>query len=109
MTNLNVIKFYGFLGKLKRLRRSGWVFKNIHDPESVADHSFAVAILTMVIAPKFKVDQLNAIKMALIHDLGESVIGDIIISDGIKILNDPDKKVADERKALAKILNLVDS
>ncbi len=65
----NLIKFAKIVGKLKRLKRTGWVKNNIIDPESVAEHSFRLAVLTMVLAPKVGVDQLKTTKMALIHDL----------------------------------------
>lgn len=109
MNNADLIKFSRIVGKLKRLKRSGWVLNNITNPETVAEHSFRLAILAMVIAPKMGVDQLKVVKMALVHDIGEAEIGDIIVSDGEKILNDPKVKVENERKALNQILSLVDT
>lgn len=109
MRNSNLIKFSKIVGGLKRLKRTGWVLNNIDNPETVAEHSFRLAILVMILAPKLGVDQLKAIKMALIHDIGEAKIGDIVIYDGEKILNDPNIKIKNERKALAKILSLIDT
>lgn len=57
--------------KCKRLKRTGWVKSQIPDPETVAEHSFRVSLLAMILAPQFKVDQTKVTKMALIHDLGE--------------------------------------
>ena len=49
MSNLeNVINL---LGKLKDLKRSGWLQKDVSRSESVADHTFGVAFLTLLLAP----------------------------------------------------------
>jgi putative hydrolases of HD superfamily len=108
MNNNDLINFYKSISRLKRLKRSGWVLNNIDNPETVAEHSFALALLGMIMASKLNLDIEKVVKMSLIHDLGESVIGDIIVSDGVKILNDPVQKVKNERKALASILKPID-
>jgi putative hydrolase of HD superfamily len=38
------------VGKLKELPRTGWVEQGIEDPESVADHSYRTAVLSMLFA-----------------------------------------------------------
>ena len=43
------------LGKFKDLKRSGWLMFNVTLPESDADHSFGVALLSMMLTP----DTLN--------------------------------------------------
>jgi putative hydrolase of HD superfamily len=58
--------------------------------ESVAEHSFWAAILSLEIASQAKnkgirVDPLRAAAIALIHDMGESIIGDIAKVYGISI------------------------
>lgn len=49
--------------------------------ESVADHSFAVALLTMLEAKRRKLDESAAVEMALIHDLEEAITGDLTPAD----------------------------
>ncbi len=61
---------------LKDLKRTGWQIYNIEDPETVAAHSWSVATLTMIHLPE-NLDMEKALKTALIHDIGESEIGDI--------------------------------
>jgi len=39
------IKFLSELGKLKEMPRRGWVIRDIKNPESIADHTFRVAIM----------------------------------------------------------------
>jgi putative hydrolase of HD superfamily len=90
-------------GKLKRTKRTGWVRAGIPDPESVADHSYRVAILTMIAAADSPVDQLKAIKMALVHDLVEAETGDIVaLPHGGAVLS-ADEKHRLEMAAAARI------
>jgi putative hydrolase of HD superfamily len=64
-------------GKLKKLKRTGWVESRVPDPESVADHSYRVALLAMAISDKQDLDTLKTVRMALLHDLAESTVGDL--------------------------------
>ena len=45
-------------------------------PESVADHSYSMAIMGMVISDLENYDSEKMLKMILLHDLAESKIGD---------------------------------
>ena len=103
---MKILDFYKYLDKLKRTKRAGWISQGILDSESVADHSYSVAALSMILAPKLSVDGDKLIKMALIHDIGESIIGDVRWYTPEKGL-DKDvlaKKEKDEGKAVRKIL-----
>lgn len=63
---------------LKELKRAGWIEKlSMTDGESVADHSFGAAITAMVLSDAMGLDSERAVKMALLHDIAESEIGDI--------------------------------
>lgn len=77
-----LLEFFEEVERLKRTPRSGWSYYGIKSPESVAEHSFMVAILTFIFGrllekegEKLSLDK--AIKMALIHELGETKIGDL--------------------------------
>jgi putative hydrolases of HD superfamily len=72
-----LIDFIVEAGKLKRLPRTGWVECGVPDPESVADHSFRVALIAMVLAGERGLDALKAVRMALLHDLAEAETGDL--------------------------------
>lgn len=63
--------------QLKDLLRSGWVRAGVEQPESVAAHSWGVAFLVMTLAPK-SLDKSRALQIALVHDLAEVVVGDIM-------------------------------
>ncbi len=63
---------------LKKLRRTGWCLRGIRDGESLADHAFGVAILTLLLVefhPQLNRDK--AVRLALLHELGECRVGDI--------------------------------
>ncbi|MEM0439980.1 MAG: HD domain-containing protein [Candidatus Caldarchaeum sp.] len=62
---------------LKRLRRTGWVEVGVKSPESVADHSYALAVMAFISADKLGLDAEKAVKMALVHDIPESFLGDL--------------------------------
>ena len=76
------LDFFSTISKLKESKRAGWVLHGIQNGESVADHSFQVAIMAMFLANNVGVDQNKSVQMALIHDIGESVIGDVITERG---------------------------
>lgn len=69
---------------LKNVPRTGWLYAGISMPEveSVAEHSYGVAMLSVLTAEAFvdkgeKVDLARTLKMALLHDLSESLTFDI--------------------------------
>ncbi len=63
--------------------------KEMKQKESSAEHSWHVALISMIVFYEFdlKVDLLKSIKMALVHDLPESIAGDTdysLVAWGIK-------------------------
>ncbi len=62
---------------LKASPRTGWLRVGIHDPESVADHSWGTALLVLEFAAHAGVELERAVSMALVHDLPEALTGDI--------------------------------
>ncbi len=64
-------------GKLKEIKRTGWVESGVPEPESVADHSYRVALLAMTLSDNKGLDTLKTVRMALLHDLAESEVGDL--------------------------------
>ena len=64
---------------LKNISRQGWVDKlSLDNPESVADHTFSMAVIGMIISDLENLDSEKVLKMILLHDLAESKIGDIV-------------------------------
>ena len=48
----------------------------IKNPESVADHTYVMSAMVMVFCDILGMKTERAMKMAILHDLGESIIGD---------------------------------
>ena len=74
----SLIEFFQTVLKLKTIHRQGW--KNhldMKEPESVADHSYSMTVLAMVLSDLKKLDTARIIKMSLLHDLTEAVTGDL--------------------------------
>ena len=67
---------------LKELTRAGWTRVGIPGPESVADHSWGVAWLVMVLLPA-DLDRGRALSYAVLHDLPEVRVGDLTPADGV--------------------------
>ena len=84
-----------YLG-LKDVLRQGWVNVGVESPESVAAHSWGMAILALKLCP----DDLNlehVLKLCLVHDLPEVIVGDLTPQDDVST------KSADERAAMEQI------
>lgn len=104
------ITFFKTIGKSKRLLRSGWIEHKIKDPESVAEHSFRVAMMAMVLSNKlgYNLDAAKMVKMALLHDTGEVITGDVIVSRGSIIdIEARDTKEIEEREGIRNIFDLI--
>jgi len=78
-----LLRFFHLAGRLKETARAGWALRGIATPESVADHSHRVALLALVLAPRAGLDGSRCVALALVHDLAESLVGDITPYDGI--------------------------
>jgi len=65
--------------RLKRTPRTGWVTRGVPDAESVADHSFGVAFISLILAEVVEqpLDKAKLLIIALLHDLPESLISDL--------------------------------
>ena len=71
-------KFFEKVLELKNVPRQGWKEKlEIGNPESVADHSYSTSVMSMILSDIEGLNTEKIIKMALLHDLAESIIGDI--------------------------------
>ena len=87
----NILKFLLQVGKLKKIKRTGWILRDVKNPESVAEHSFRLAIMAWVFGQKKNLNLEKLIKMALIHDLVEVLAGDSTPYDDL-ILKNPHKR-----------------
>jgi 5'-deoxynucleotidase YfbR-like HD superfamily hydrolase/biotin operon repressor len=72
-----VATFLYEMGHLKNLPRSGWLLLGIPQPESVAEHSFRVACVGIMLAAMEGADVGRTAALALLHDAHETRIGDV--------------------------------
>lgn len=91
------------IGLLKKIQRTGWVVQGVKDVESVAEHSWRVAMLALFFAKDLGLDEMKTVKMSLIHDLGEVIIGDIKWEHGREVIASQEIKHQDEEKAIEKL------
>ncbi|KAM4712557.1 5'-deoxynucleotidase HDDC2 [Anableps anableps] len=77
-----MLQFMKLIGHLKRIPRTGWVYRKVKNPESVSDHMYRMAIMSLTITDP-TVDRDRCIKLALVHDMTECIVGDIAPSDNI--------------------------
>lgn len=107
---VDYLDFFKTVGKSKRIPRSGWVREKVNDPESVAEHSFRTGVIAMVLSDKVgnNLNKDKLIKMALIHDIGEIITGDVVVQRGEIIdLALRDNKEEQERIGIKKIFNQI--
>ncbi len=72
-----LVDFWKLAAKLKKEPRRGWIQRlKLSNVESVADHSYAVALLALYEAGRRGYDVRKTLKLALIHDLEEAITGD---------------------------------
>ena len=77
----SVIKYYVLCNKLKNVIRTGWKDWNVKREriESVAEHIYSVQMLAIAMKSEFHydIDIMKVVLMLAVHELGETVIGDL--------------------------------
>ncbi|PFH59952.1 hypothetical protein XA68_11661 [Ophiocordyceps unilateralis] len=79
------LAFFHMLERLKTTKREGWRRFGILEGESISDHMYRMSMISML-APASLSPRLNlgkCIKMCLIHDMAELLVGDITPKDGV--------------------------
>jgi len=81
-----MLRFFSELGILKKVPRTGWLWRNIPDCESIADHCFRVNLIAMFLCDMANVSSVGAkkrfdagkvMRMAILHEIAECRVGDI--------------------------------
>lgn len=101
---LPLLEAYFELNQLKHLYRQGWLRVGLSREkcESVAEHSFGVALLCLFLADSHfpEADATKVVRIALLHDLGEAYAGDLTPHDAVS----REEKLQRERQAVERIL-----
>ncbi len=94
------LKFLLLANQLKTTPRTGWAVRGVANCESVADHSFGVAITALTLSEMVpqKLDRGKIVIMAILHDMAESVTGDLSLG-GSRLLP-PGAKAEAEGRAM---------
>uniref|UniRef100_A0A5B7BCQ5 5'-deoxynucleotidase n=1 Tax=Davidia involucrata TaxID=16924 RepID=A0A5B7BCQ5_DAVIN len=79
----SAIDFLSICHRLKTTKRTGWVQREIQNPESIADHMYRMGLMALIASDIPGVNRDKCIKMAIVHDIAEAIVGDITPSDGI--------------------------
>lgn len=100
----NVVNYYVICNKLKNIIRTGWKDWNVKKErlESVAEHIFGTQMLAIAMNSEYQydVDIMKVIFMLAIHELGETIIGDLTQFQISK-----DEKIKIEHDAVKEILS----
>ena len=113
MTASSLLTLLDQINHLKQLPRTGWLFAGVTQVESIADHSFAVTLLALILAETINTDWAthglagpldvdHVVKVALVHDLAESLLTDLP-KRSADLLGKAVKHAAEER-AMASLL-----
>lgn len=98
-----VIKYYVLCNKLKNVIRTGWKIWNVKRErmESIAEHVYSTQMLALVMwdTYQYDIDIFKVAFMLAIHEIGETVIGDITQFEKSK-----EEKERLEHEAVNKIL-----
>ena len=102
---VQLLSFFESVLRLKSVKRAGWVSKaGISNAESVSDHTYSMCAMGMILSDMLGLDTEKVMKMIIIHDLAESIIGDYMPNEITR-----EKKRLEEGKAMSSILYQVPS
>ncbi|XP_058087593.1 uncharacterized protein LOC131234685 [Magnolia sinica] len=79
----SAIDFLTLCHRLKTTKRKGWINHGIKGPESIADHMYRMALMALIAGDLPGVNRERCIKIAIVHDIAEAIVGDITPSDGV--------------------------
>ena len=99
-----ILAFLREAERLKTVTRSGWT--SAGEPESVAEHTWRLCLLALVLGPSFPgVRMERLLRICIVHDLGEAIGGDIpapVQAERAKVASGG--KGAQERRDLLQLL-----
>lgn len=91
-----VLQFMHTVERLKTNKRTGWMHHRVPRPESIADHMYRMAMLSLLCPAESDVDLGKCVQLAIVHDLAEAEVGDLTPLDGV----DKQEKMRREKEAI---------
>ncbi|XP_010265347.1 PREDICTED: HD domain-containing protein 2-like [Nelumbo nucifera] len=79
----SAIDFLTLCHRLKTTKRKGWINHGIKGAESIADHMYRMALMALIAGDLPGVNRERCIKIAIVHDIAEAIVGDITPADGV--------------------------
>ncbi|KAH7650717.1 putative hydrolases of HD protein [Dioscorea alata] len=79
----SAVDFLSLCRNLKTTKRTGWVRRDVRGPESVADHMYRMGIMALIVPDIPGINRDRCVKMAIVHDIAEAIVGDITPFDGV--------------------------
>ncbi|KAL1464080.1 hypothetical protein WDU94_003762 [Cyamophila willieti] len=75
----NQLAFLGEMGKLKHIKRTGWVLRNVTEPETISGHMYRMAVMTFLLEDnnESQLNRTRCMELALLHDMAECIVGDL--------------------------------
>jgi putative hydrolase of HD superfamily len=73
----NNLNFLIEIQKLKEFPRTGWILREVKNPETIAEHMFRVAMANWILGKEANLNTKKLIEMSLFHDLCEVYAGDV--------------------------------
>ena len=83
---------------LKDVIRAGWIRAGVENPESVAAHSWGMALLATQLCPE-ELNLQRVLELCILHDVAEVHVGDITPHDNVS----PEEKHRLESEAIQKM------
>ncbi|KAK9741437.1 hypothetical protein RND81_03G105900 [Saponaria officinalis] len=81
--------------QLQTTKRAGWVKRNVDNPESISDHMYRMSLMALISSDFLGVIRDKCVKMAIVHDIAEAIVGDITPCDWIF---KTEKKIVENKK-----------
>lgn len=99
--DFDISDIFSELYSIKDKKRMGWVRRHIDNAESVADHSYGAYLIGLLFLPDHleghsEYSKSTILQMLLIHDLAESITGDILPENSSEMSKRREREVYEE-------------
>lgn len=99
----DIVGLHNRLLALKLLPRTGWLQRGQQQVESIAEHTFGVAVLALLVSNQMpELDRGRLLSIALLHDMAEALMGDLPV--GARRFFGTAVKYEAERRAMVELL-----
>ncbi|VVC86678.1 unnamed protein product, partial [Leptidea sinapis] len=93
-----IVEFLELVGRLKHIKRTGWLLCDIDDCESIAGHMYRMGLMTFLLTEENNPTKLDRFRCLQI----ECIVGDLTPHCGVP----PDEKHRREAEAMKQIAEL---